>query len=541
MSMKKILTKLSALLLAALLACPALAACDKGSSGTGGGSGGSTSGGAGNSSSGGSNGSTSGGAGSSTSGGSGSSTSGGTVQLTFLAVNDLHGRFMDSSSQPGMDEFTTYVKGLYADPVREEILLSSGDMWQGTVESSTNRGGLMTEWMNELDFVSMTLGNHEYDWGAGALTPNSEIAEFPFLGINVTYNNRMPDYCKASTIVEKAGVKVGIIGAIGNCLSSISGEFQSGLKFATGANLTSLVKAEATRLRNEEGCDFIVYSIHDGGSGYSSSAVNNVTTDTLTVKDGNTVYSYYDASLSDGYIDLVFEAHTHQKYILKDKYDVYHLQGGGENSGVSCAEVSFDTATKKYTVTPKLLSNATYGNPSIADDPVIEELYNKYCEDDPYGNIIANLSSALSSSAIYELLPELYYEAGVAQWGETQPNDIVLAGGFLSLRKPYSLSKGKVTYADIFSILPFDNAIILGSISGYYLKSKFLNTTNSNYHIYAPSISASSVQNNATYYIIIDSYTAYYRSNNITEVARLDGSRYARDLLADYLRETYPA
>ena len=98
------------------------------------------------------------------------------VKISFYAVNDLHGKFMDTDSQPGVDEFTTYVKELYQDTESEEVLLSSGDMWQGTVESSLTRGSLMTEWMNDVGFVSMTLGNHEFDWGAAVLKPNSELA-----------------------------------------------------------------------------------------------------------------------------------------------------------------------------------------------------------------------------------------------------------------------------------------------------------------------------------------------------------------------------
>ncbi|MDE5547979.1 MAG: metallophosphoesterase, partial [Clostridia bacterium] len=250
------------------------------------------------------------------------------AKLSFYAVNDLHGKFMDTDTQPGMDEFTAYMKALYSDEAREEILLSSGDMWQGTVESSTNKGQLMTEWMNEVGFVSMTLGNHEYDWGAQVLTPNSELAEFPFLAINVTYNGQAVDYCRASTVVEKSGVKIGIIGAIGDCLSSISGDYTDGLAFATGSELTKLVKTESTRLRKEEGCDFIVYSMHSGyGSSFSTNSIQTVT--------GREISDYYDTALSKGYVDLVFEGHTHQSYILKDEYGVYHLQGGGENRYVS--------------------------------------------------------------------------------------------------------------------------------------------------------------------------------------------------------------
>ncbi len=454
------------------------------------------------------------------------------AELSFYAVNDLHGKFMDTDNQPGLDEFTTYLKALYQDASREEILLSSGDMWQGTVESSSNKGKLMTEWMNEVGFSSMTLGNHEYDWGAQVLTPNSELAKFPFLAINVTYNGKPVDYCQASTTVEKGGLKIGIIGAIGNCLSSISGDYTSGLSFATGNALTSLVKAESNRLRNKEGCDFIVYSIHDGYES-SLSGVTNVTSSDFVVGKGSSQYTYYDVSLSDGYVDLVFEGHTHQSYILQDEYGVYHLQGGGENRYVSRADVSYNTVTAEYTVTPGILEQNVYANSSLKDDPAIQQIFNKYFPDsNPYTTVLGRNNSYKNSTAICEQVAKLYYDAGVAEWGSQY--NIVLGGGFLKLRTPYSVSAGNVTYANLFSVLPFDNEIVLGKIKGTYLKSRFLETDNSDYHNYT-TITSSAISNNTDYYIIVDSYTSTYRYNNITEVARLNNGKYARDLLADFV------
>ena len=446
------------------------------------------------------------------------------VELSFFAINDLHGKFMDTDAQPGVDELTTYIKELYADPAREEILLASGDMWQGTVESSTNRGQLMTDWMNELGFVSMTLGNHEYDWGADVLMPNSVQANFPFLGINVRQNGEIAQYCQPSTIVEKSGLKIGIIGAIGDCLSSISGEYTNGLYFATDDILTSLVKSEAKRLKEEEDCDFIVYSIHDGGSGFSNSGVTSVT---------NKDMPWYDSSLSDGYIDLVFEAHTHQRYILQDEYGVYHLQGGGENSAISSALVSYNTATGEFSVKPSLISNGVYANSSITGDDIVEDLFKEYFPtENPYTTVLGTNRSWRSSSDIADMVAGLYYEKGVETWG--MEYDIVLGGGYLKTRNPYDLGPGNVTYADLFSILPFDNAIVLGSIEGKYLKSQFLKGRD-NYHVHS-KVSSSDVSDKQIYYIVVDSYTSTYYYNHITEIARLNEKVYARDLLADFIR-----
>lgn len=447
-------------------------------------------------------------------------------EFSFFSVNDLHGKFMDTPSQPGMDEFTSYMKNLYADTAREEILLSAGDMWQGTVESSTNKGQLMTRWMNEMKFEGMALGNHEFDWGADVIRPNSQKAEFPFLAINVKYNGKAADFCQASAIVERDGVKIGIVGAIGDCLSSVSGEFSKGLEFVTGSALTSLVKSEATRLREEEGCSFIVYTIHDGYG--DSLAPTSVTT--LSNSDFS---HYYDTSLSDGYIDLVFEGHTHQHYIVKDEYGVIHMQGGGENKYVSRADVSLNILTSSYTVKPALVSSSVYAASSINGDAVVEEIFNEFFPDDnPYTTVLGKNGERRNEYEICETVAKLYYDAGKAKWSNY---NIVLGGGFLKLRTPYRIEAGNVTYADLFSILPFDNAIVLGKIRGSDLKKAFL-SDKANYHVYS-TVKSSEVSDSAYYYIITDTYSAYYRYNGVTEVARLDNETYARDLLADYVKD----
>jgi 2',3'-cyclic-nucleotide 2'-phosphodiesterase (5'-nucleotidase family) len=115
-----------------------------------------------------------------------------------------------------------------------------------------------------------------------------------------------------------------------------------------------------------------------------------------------------------------------------------------------------------------------------------------------------------------------------------------LGGGFLKARSPYKIQAGDVKYSDIQSVLPFDNQIVLCSVKGKYLKSKFFETSNSDYHIaygdYGASIKGS-INANATYYVIVDSYTATYAPNNLTIVDTLDGDIFARDLLADYIKE----
>ena len=70
--------------------------------------------------------------------------------------------------------------------------------------------------------------------------------------------------------------------------------------------------------------------------------------------------------------------------------------------------------------------------------------------------------------------------------------------------------------------------------------NNFFESSNSNYYIsygeYGASI-RNSIDPNKTYYIVTDTYSALYKPNRLTEIARLDETTFARDLLADYIRD----
>ena len=449
------------------------------------------------------------------------------VSFDLLAINDLHGKLADADTHPGVNELTSYIRKLRRNS--DVILLSSGDMWQGSSESNLTQGNIITDWMSEMDFASMTLGNHEYDWGSEAIRANREIAEFPFLGINV-YDRQTQsrvDYCEASTVVDLGAVQVGIIGAMGDCYSSIAADKSKDVYFVTGDELTQLVMDEATRLR-QEGADFIVYSIHDGYEDSRPNAVTNVT--------AAKVAGYYDTDLSDGYVDIVFEGHTHQRYILKDEHGVYHLQGGGDNKGVTHAKVYINIATGKVSVTEAdLVPTENYTN--MGGDALVDQLMEKYSDQvSAADRLLGKNSKVRYRDELRQQVADLYYEAALERWGEEY--DIVLAGGFMSVRSPNSLATGNVTYGMVQSLFPFDNELVLCTISGRDLKNKFFETDNANYFIsygtYGEEVRRN-IDPNATYYVVTDTYSSTYAPNNMTEVERYGQALYARDLLAAYI------
>ncbi len=451
------------------------------------------------------------------------------VTVDFYNINDLHGKILDGDTQPGVDELTTYLK--QARQTNDHvILLSSGDMWQGSSESNLTAGNLTTEWMNELDFAAMALGNHEFDWGEGPIEANAELAEFPMLAINVfdREDDARVDYCEASTMVDLGAVQIGIIGAIGDCYSSISADKTQDVYFKVGDQLTALVKAEATALR-EQGADLIVYILHDGNGNSTGGGVSNVKTSQLQ--------SYYDISLSDGYVDLVFEGHTHQRYLLRDIHGVYHLQNKGENKGISHVEVEINPITGTTRVRQhNLIASGTYA--ALEDDPIVESLLERYdSQIAPAKEVLGYNAAKRNSGQLKQIVADRYYELGMDLWGDEY--DIVLGGGFISVRSPYDLPAGDVKYGQLQMLLPFDNQLVLCSIQGRDLQSKFFETSNDNYFISYGSYGAdvrNHIDPNATYYIITDTYSSLYAPNRLTEIARYDEAVYARDMVAEFIK-----
>lgn len=449
------------------------------------------------------------------------------VSFDLYSINDLHGKVADGDNHPGVDELTTYLKNAKKTD-DHVIILSVGDMWQGTSESNMTKGILMTDWMNELGFAAMTMGNHEYDWGEEYIEDNAEFAEFPFLAINIydRTTDKLVDYCDPSVMVDLGDIQVGIIGAIGDCYSSIAPDKVEDVYFITGSSLTQLVMDEAERLRSE-GADFIVYSLHDGFGSSSSGTVTSIT--------GNQLSSYYDTDLSKGYVDLVFEGHTHQKYLLKDAYGVYHLQNRGDNKGgIMHAEIQINAITGSFTVSEvELVSTSAYS--SLKDDPIVEELLEKYAEQiEPANRVLGQNSKYRSSDFMCSLVADLYLKLGEESWGDEY--DVTLGGGFLSARSPYNLPAGEVKYSDLQSLFPFDNDLVLCSIKGKDLLSRFINTSNDRYFVsLAQGVKAADIDPNGTYYIVVDTYTSSYAPNRLTVVEEYQTGIYARDLLAEYI------
>ena len=113
----------------------------------------------------------------------------------------------------GLSHLATLIRN-----TREEegitFLLDAGDIFTGALSKKTE-GKLPFDLYSAMDYDAMTLGNHEFEYGWEILVDTIPRANFPVLNANI-YNETSGNLiAKPYTILEKSGVKVGVIGVMG--------------------------------------------------------------------------------------------------------------------------------------------------------------------------------------------------------------------------------------------------------------------------------------------------------------------------------------
>ncbi len=141
--------------------------------------------------------------------------------LTILHVNDFHGRmfpYVEKTADPskpsgGAAYLVEQINRERARNPQMTILLSAGDMFQGTPVSNLFRGRPVLDVMNRLHFDAMTLGNHEFDWGPEVLAGIISAAQFPVLCANIVDDKSLTIAgVKPYVIISRKGFKVAVIG-----------------------------------------------------------------------------------------------------------------------------------------------------------------------------------------------------------------------------------------------------------------------------------------------------------------------------------------
>lgn len=416
--------------------------------------------------------------------------------ISIYAMNDFHGSVVESGYELGLLKQGTFFKQKGSED--NTLIINSGDMFQGAIESNYNYGEFLTYAMNNIEFDCFTLGNHEFDWGDEYIEINRELKDpttnyqTPFLSANI-YNYDMSTkttHDRATNLGDEYvirdlenGLRVGIIGVIGSDqITSITSQFVDMYDFVNPVNI---VKTLSDELRTEKGCDVIIVDAHASISqiGYSISQVSSVS--------------------NKRYADAVLCAHSHE-YEAEKVNGVPFVQAA--SNGKSYAEIQL--SVEDGNVNCEVYSNHEGDVGAISRisnyDADLLSLYNHYKgESDVVGKeVIGTLTGTLytgAPNALGNLVSKAMAEEALAQ-------------GFnidyaVTNYSRATLDSGTITYANLYKSLPFDNEMYIVSVLGSDLRTQAGYDSNFVYRV-----NSESLRDNQRYTIVVLDYLAFHRN-----------------------------
>ena len=144
--------------------------------------------------------------------------------LTILYTNDIHSkvdpfiaRYIDDQRPVGgFANVASYIKQQKSQAPDNTIVLDAGDYFSGSTVDTLTDGEAIIDVMNSMGYDVASIGNHEFDYGWDNTLVQMAKAEFDVLLGNVFFENSdKPFWDKPYTIIERDGLKIGVIGLHG--------------------------------------------------------------------------------------------------------------------------------------------------------------------------------------------------------------------------------------------------------------------------------------------------------------------------------------
>lgn len=409
----------------------------------------------------------------------------GKQELTIVAINDFHGAVEQTDKYPGLTALGAKIRSIQAQNPDGTIVLSAGDSFQGSALSNLTHGKVVVDAMNALSFEAMAIGNHEFDWGAEVIAKHHNgieedgEANFPYLACNIYENQgtltQMDDsrvsWADDYTIVERKGIRIGIVGWIGEGLeSSIA---VSRVQDYTFHSPMETMRPIIRSLRKEEGCQLIIAVGHDASTSVNTSLAS------LTGEER---------------VDYIINGHSHSGYI-EQKGSIYVSQAYSNGMAVSEAKISYniDTETVETYSCPRLYYQSEF---RTMDDAEIGQMVQEVQSE--FGTLINTpiVKSAISIDKDLALrwVSNVTKAAADVDFG---------VGNKAGVRGTFPIAAGTdMTVNIIYSLMPFDNNIKIGTVTGSNLKRIATNTS----LVMDAGYDASKIVDTKTYQIAANSY-----------------------------------
>lgn len=188
--------------------------------------------------------------------------------LVILHANDTHSHFEpvrtgEYAGMGGVIERAAFVDSVrHAAGAENVLLLHAGDFSQGTTYFSELGGDLEIQALNALHYDVITLGNHEFDNGLEDLGRRLSSLEMPVVVCNYDFSPfEVGKYVKPYVILERAGLKIGVLGVLCDLKSMVAGDIAERVP---EFDLVPTVQKYADLLKGEEKCDLVIALTHIG-------------------------------------------------------------------------------------------------------------------------------------------------------------------------------------------------------------------------------------------------------------------------------------
>lgn len=430
--------------------------------------------------------------------------------IDFFALNDFHGALENDTdgNMPGIGKLNTFLKTERDKNPGGTVLIANGDMWQGTADSNMTNGEIINHTLNHMGFAALNLGNHEFDWGIDRIISNKEHSNFPYLGANIVDKGttNVVDFVDESPLIERDGVKIGIIGTMGSDLeNTIQASLIKDIEFDV---LTSYVVTESARLK-EAGANIIALAAHD-------TWISNVTPDRHSL-------------VEDGVVDVVFTGHQH----ALDEQNINGvpiLQTRGRGRDVMHVQFGYNKLTEDLKVVDADVIEDIQ-DLELEKDKVSEDIYKYFYDTYGIGKIKNEVLGKLINRDMNEQsVANLVVEVMTKAYPETVGAFHNVNGGIRAQFK-----KGKLTYNHVYSAFPFDNELYIVTMSGNRLLALMQTSGNYAFHF---NIDKADVNTSEMYKVVTISFLYEINGSPVSGLPYENMFTYPRDILADYIRTT---
>ena len=384
------------------------------------------------------------------------------VVVTLIFTNDMESAYEpvpawwrdDLNRIGGIAELTTLIKNIRRDEPNV-FLFDSGDIFTGALSRLTD-GALMFEFMITMGYDAMAIGNHEFDYEEKVFEWRKNHAPFPVLSANLFYKDTNHPFTQRHTVIERNGVRIGVIGILGRDAGTTAvGPYSTD-------ELDIIDEAEALRNSVDElrdDVDLIVALTH---MGHTAPMQTDAEADPRLDRDINK-----DIALADAVegVDVLFGGHADAgtwEPVVSPKNGTLIMQTFGQATYLGYLQLKLDSSSRAIKAYDGKL--VTVDSDKLEPDPIIvdkmmafraaypeitevvghtaERLNRRYFDESDLGNLLADIAVEMSGADIG-----------------------LIHGG--TIRK--DIPKGDVEVADILDTNPFIDPIVVIEMTGEQL------------------------------------------------------------------------